>query len=105
MKYPGAQSSGKDASVEIGRVSNTNEMTSLTAVSPPTAQERAQQRQLIQKVEAVNSSHLFGENTELTFHIDRQSRRAILQIVDRETREVLRQLPPESVLELLTDGK
>ena len=89
--------------MEIGKLANLSEAGGIAPVSPLTFQERAEQRQLIKAAESVNSSHFFGQSTELTFHFDRHSRRTVLQIVDRETGEVVRQLPPEYLLRLAQD--
>ena len=63
--------------------------------SPP-----PEQRALIQAVRAVNSAELFGQNTELTFVLDRATRRAVVRIVDRQTHEVVDQIPAEYVLRM-----
>ena len=86
--------------MEIRKLTNVNELTAVAPVSPISPQEREVQQKLIRAVESVNSSHLFGQSTELTFSYDRHSRKTILQIIDRETKEVIRQLPPEYLLRL-----
>ncbi len=65
---------------------------------------RAEQQQLIKAVKAVNSTQVFGENTELVFVLDRQTRRPLLRLVDMRTKEVIRQVPPEHVLRLAEDS-
>ncbi|MCL4795998.1 MAG: flagellar protein FlaG [Bryobacteraceae bacterium] len=70
------------------------------ALSP---EQRAEQQQLIKAVEAVNEAQLFGESTELTFTFDRHTNKLILQLIDRETREIVRQIPPEFLLRLAED--
>jgi uncharacterized FlaG/YvyC family protein len=65
---------------------------------PLPAEQSAQNRQLIQAVHAVNGAELFGEDRELTFALDRGTQRAVIRLVNRKTREVIRQIPPESVL-------
>ena len=70
------------------------------SVSPLSRHEREQQWELIKAVEAVNSAHLFGQSTELTFTYNSHSKKAVLQIVDRKTKEVIRQLPPEELIRL-----
>src|SRR6202795_1667665 len=67
------------------------------AVTRPLAED---QRVLIQAVRSVNAAELFGENTELTFVLDRASRRAVVRIVDKQTHEVVDQIPAEYVLRL-----
>ncbi|MDX2151316.1 MAG: flagellar protein FlaG [Bryobacteraceae bacterium] len=61
---------------------------------------RAEQRQLIQAVKAVNEANLFGNSNELAFSVDRQTRRVVTRLVDVKTREVIRQIPEETVLKL-----
>jgi uncharacterized FlaG/YvyC family protein len=41
---------------------------------------------------------LFGHDNELTFVLDRASRRAVVRIVNRDTHEVIQQIPAEYVL-------
>lgn len=72
-------------------------------VSPISRHEREQQWQLIRAVEKVNLSQLFGQSTELTFSYDPHTKKAVLRIVDRETKEVVRQLPSEELLQLAQD--
>ena len=85
------------------------ELSSITNVSAglPAPQEPASprpvaedQRTLIQAVRAVNAAEMFGQDNELTFIVDRMSRRAVVRIVNRETREVVEQIPSEYVLRM-----
>jgi len=57
-------------------------------------------RELIRAVRAINKAEKLGSDSELTFVFDRESHRALVRIVDRETREVIRQIPPEYVLQM-----
>ena len=59
-----------------------------------------QRRELIKAVKALNQTELFGENNELTFALDRYSQRPVVRLVDRKTREVVRQIPTEQVLRM-----
>jgi len=86
--------------VEIGKLANVSELVTVAPVSPLTPQERAQQRQLIRAVESVNLSQMFGQSTELTYSYDSRAKKTVLRIVDKETNEVVRQLPEEYLLEL-----
>lgn len=58
------------------------------------------QRQLIQAVKAVNGAELFGQDSELTFVFDRQTHRALVRVIDKRTREVVMQIPPERVIRM-----
>jgi len=57
-----------------------------------------EQRGLIQAVAKVNKSGLLGKEWELTFLMDRDTGRPLIRVVDRQTREVVQQIPPEYVL-------
>jgi len=67
------------------------------------ASEATQRRELIKAIKAVNSSGTLGEQNELVFVLNRGNHQAIVRLVDRKTREVLLQLPPEYVLRLSED--
>ena len=69
-------------------------------VSP---QEAAQRRALIGAVKTVNASEILGQQDELVFVVDSATRRAIVRLVNRKTREVELQLPAEYVLRLAED--
>lgn len=72
---------------------------STSAVSP---QEAAQRRELRQAAKTVNSSGTLGEN-QLVISVDRATHRTIIRVVNRDTREVVLQLPPDYVLRLARD--
>jgi flagellar protein FlaG len=73
--------------------------------SPPAPEVAAQNRDLIQAVKALNGAELFGQNNELTFVLDRETHRPLVRIVDKETKEVIRQIPPEYALRMAEDMK
>ena len=60
---------------------------------------RDEQRNLIQAVKAVNASGMLGQDNELTFVQERTLRRAA-QIVNKQTGEVVDQIPAEYVLRM-----
>lgn len=66
----------------------------------PAHAELAANREIIRAVHAVSGAELFGQNSELTFSFDRESRKPLIRVVDRRTNEVIRQIPPETVLRL-----
>jgi len=75
------------------------------AVETPTVspREAAERRQLIQATKAVNASGVLGDENELVFVLNPRTRQAILRLVDRKTKEVRAQMPPEYVLRLAED--
>jgi len=54
--------------------------------------------ELTQAVKAVNGAKLFGQDAELSFLMDRESKRFVVRLVDKKTRKVIRQIPAETVL-------
>ncbi len=67
---------------------------------PLSPRESAERRELVRAVRAINQEQLLGQRNELTYFFDRESRRTLVRIVNRETREVVQQLPTEEVLRL-----
>jgi flagellar protein FlaG len=68
------------------------------ATQPPTTEQLAAHREIVTAVKAVNHSEMLGPNNELAFTMDRDTRQPVIQIVDRVTKEVVQQIPPEYVL-------
>ena len=50
-----------------------------------------------------NQSGVFGSSEELVFSMDQSSGRPVVRLVNKETKEVLRQIPPEYLLRLSED--
>jgi uncharacterized FlaG/YvyC family protein len=78
----------------------------LNTVQPPvatpvtaavSAEEQTHNRQLIRAVRAVNDTELYGQDSAVTFVLDQEGH-PLLRVVNRKTREVIRQIPPEDVL-------
>lgn len=63
-------------------------------------QQRAERVALLQAVKVVNAAQSFGPTSEVTFSLDRATNKPIMRIVDRETHEVIAQLPPEYLLRI-----
>jgi flagellar protein FlaG len=67
-------------------------------------QIQAENRQVVQAVRAVNASVKLGVN-DLTFSLDRYTRRPVVKLVNRQTNETVAQIPNEEVLRLAQDLK
>ena len=63
----------------------------------------SQNREVVQAVKAINSTEMFGKDNQLTFQRDQATRRMVVKIVNRNTNEVVTQIPPEYVLRLAAD--
>ncbi len=57
-------------------------------------------RELIRSVKSINASELFGEGSELTFALDRDTKRPVVRVVNPESGEILWQSPPEYILRM-----
>ena len=68
--------------------------------SGATAAEVAQRQAIVHALRALSQANMFGENREITFTLDRASRRMVIHVIDRDTRETVMQLPPEYILQL-----
>ena len=89
--------------MDISSISNNLPVSA--PAEPTAAPVPNNQRALIQAVKAVNAPELFGEENELTFVMDRQSRRMLVRIVNRQTGKIVDQIPPEYVLNLAEETK
>jgi uncharacterized FlaG/YvyC family protein len=68
-----------------------------------TPQEASQRRDLVKAAQVINDSRQFGSNNELVFVFDRVTHHAIMRVVNKQTNEVVMQLPPDYVLKLAAD--
>ena len=85
--------------MEIGPLQNDQQNIAAAPVSA-TPEVVAQNRELIQAVKSVNAAEHFGSDNELTFLLDRHTQRPIMRVVNRKSKEVIQQIPPQYVLEL-----
>lgn len=62
-------------------------------------------REVAQAVRTLNTAHAFGPHNELLFQIDDRTQKIVIQVVDRETHEIVSQIPAEYVLRMAEDLK
>ena len=75
---------------------------------PETIQDRSRQehvRQLAQAAKAVNQSGQLGPDREFTIILDRETGQPVIRLIDRQTREVIHQIPEERVLRMAEEFK
>ena len=65
---------------------------------PSGTEHAAENREIVTAIKSINAAELSGSNSELTFVFDRLSRRAVVRLVDKATRNVIQQIPPEYML-------
>ena len=87
--------------MDISAIGRSAELSATAPVAP--VEHPTEHRDVVQAVKALNATEMFGEENELTFQMDRQTRRMVVQIVNRQTKEVISQIPAEYVLRLNQD--
>jgi flagellar protein FlaG len=75
-------------------------LTALTLEAYPSRQEQVESREMIRAVKAMNETAAMGNRNELTYSWDRDLRRPVVRLVNRETGEVIRQIPAQELLEM-----
>jgi flagellar protein FlaG len=66
---------------------------------------RAETREVAAAVQKLNKSEYTGPTRELTILFDPKTRRPMVRIVDKETGEVVQQVPSELVLRMAQEAK
>jgi flagellar protein FlaG len=72
------------------------------AAQPEPAPERPESPDRLQFTKAIAelNERLYGFNTALQFSVDDQYGEMVLKVIDKESKEVIRQIPPEQALAL-----
>jgi flagellar protein FlaG len=73
--------------------------------TPVSADAVAQNRQVVQAVKALNKSEMFGQDNGLEFQKDPDSKRWVVKVVNKNTGDVVSQVPAEYLLRLADDFK
>jgi uncharacterized FlaG/YvyC family protein len=81
-------------------ISPVNHSMAAPVTAPVAPAEAAEHRDVVQAVKATNAAEMFGQENEVRFQMDRQAKRMVLQVVNRQTNEVVSQIPPEYILAL-----
>jgi uncharacterized FlaG/YvyC family protein len=87
--------------MDISAVNQSMAAPAATPVAP--VEHTAETRDVVQAVKALNATEMFGQENELLFQMDRQAKRMVVQVINRRTREVVSQVPPEYILALSED--
>lgn len=66
----------------------------------PSNEDEIAVREVVTALHQVNKSELMGEDRQLTFSRDPQTRQPVIQIIDQSTGDVIDQIPSETLLEL-----
>ncbi len=60
----------------------------------------AERRELVQAVKELEKAAVAGDGNELRLALDRETKRPVVRIVNRETGELIQQFPTEEVIRL-----
>jgi len=97
------QGSAKPQPAERQNVVSENALPTGQAQSQPVTEEAPllleEQEKVEKAVEDIND-HFQSMGRDLSFAVDEDSGRTIITVVDSETQEIVRQIPPEEVLDL-----
>jgi flagellar protein FlaG len=97
------QGGAKPQPAERPNVVSENALPTGQAQSQPVTEEAPllpeEQEKVEQAVEDIND-HFQSMGRDLSFAVDEDSGRTIITVVDSETQEIVRQIPPEEVLDL-----
>ena len=74
-------------------------------INPIPVQNAASNREVVQAVKAVNQSDVLGDRNQLTFQQDPRTHRVVVKLVNRDTGEVVTQIPSEYVIGLAAELK
>ena len=88
------------------------ELSGLSRVAPAAldintipVQTTTSNREVVQAVRAVNQSDLLGDRNQLTFQQDPRTQRVVVKLVNRDTGEVVSQIPSETIIGLAAELK
>ena len=85
--------------MEIGSIQSVVALSS--AMTPAAMHDNnSEQRELVKAVRSLNAAEVFGADRELAFSVDRATHRTVIRIVDRQSHEVIQQIPAEYALRM-----
>lgn len=90
--------------MEISGVDRSS-LTSTAATVPAPADWTSEDREVVRAVKALNGTEMFGQDNQLMFRRDPDTKRMVIRVVNRTTEEVITQIPPEYVLRLAEEMK
>ena len=70
-----------------------------------TPDQAGERRELVKAVKAVNERELYGSGREVTYSIDRDTKRLVTKLVNKDTGEIVKQIPAEYLLRLAEEYK
>jgi uncharacterized FlaG/YvyC family protein len=91
--------------MEITAIDRSAAHAASVTVAPVPVDQVAENREIVRAVKALNGTEMFGQENQLTFRRDPETQRMVIRVVNRQTEEVVTQIPAEYVLRLAADLK
>lgn len=91
--------------MDVASIQNRERSDVTAQIQVPTPEQTAERRELVKAVNAVNKTEIYGSGRELTYSVDRDTKRLVTKLVDKSTHEVIDQIPAEYVLRLAEEYK
>jgi uncharacterized FlaG/YvyC family protein len=76
-----------------------------SVATPVPVDKAAENREVVQAVKVLNNTEMFGQENDLVFQRDPDTKRMVIKVVNRKTNDVISQIPPEYVLRLAENLK
>jgi len=76
-----------------------------SGATPVPVEKATENREVVQAVKALNNTQMFGQENDLVFQRDPDSKRMVIRVVNRKTKDVISQVPPEYILRLAENLK
>ncbi|NLU26298.1 MAG: flagellar protein FlaG [Hungateiclostridium thermocellum] len=90
-----------DSSNNFGKEASNEKKTHVdVSVSGNESEAGLSQRAIIKAIEKANKA-INGIHTELEFSIHEKSKEIMVKVIDSETKEVIREIPPEKILDMV----
>jgi len=87
--------------MEIGPVNRVD--ISAPVASPASQDWTMNDRQVVAAIQWLKQTEWLGQERELMYRHDQKTGRFVIQIVERQTGDVVDQIPPESIVRLVTE--
>jgi flagellar protein FlaG len=94
----------EELGMDVNALSRITQALPAAATAIP-SDNAAENRQVVQAVKALNKTEMFGEDNNLEFQKDPDTKRMVVKVVNSKTGDVISQIPPEYVLRLAEDLK
>lgn len=96
---PRARGAGMPAQAAVGKKQGIDALPNGVAAQQPAQQPAPSEQQVSQALRSINDL-LESRSPNLEFSVDKDSNRTVIKVVDKDSREVIRQMPTEEALQI-----